>query len=171
MHAGFGAGHHQGIRSIVAGVAEVAEFEAFDPAEMLTDGEQVRQHLGGMELIGQSVPYRDLRVSGQFFHDLLSVAPVFNTVEHAGQYPGRIGDTLLFADLGSLRIQIGRPHAQVMARDLKGTAGPGAGLLKDQGNVPALKITVGDSLFLLILEIGSQIQQIEDLFFREVQEL
>ena len=43
--------------------------EAHEAAEVLPDGEEVGEDLGGVELVGQAVPDRHTGVAGQLFHD------------------------------------------------------------------------------------------------------
>ena len=90
-----------------------------------------------MELVGQAVPHRDGGILGQFFHNFLSVTPVFNAVINRGQDPGGVGNGFLLADLRAGGIQIGNTHAQIVGCYFKRAAGAGAGLFKDQGNVLA----------------------------------
>lgn len=94
MEAHLGAAHHQAVAHVVAGVAEVDEVDALEMTEVLPDGEEVGQDLGGVELVGQAVPDRHTGVVGEVFHDLLAVAAVFDAVEHPAQHPGGVGDGL-----------------------------------------------------------------------------
>ncbi len=95
MQAHLGAAHHQAVAHVVTGVAEVDEVDALQLAEVLPDGEEVGQDLGGVELVGQAVPHRHPGVVGQVLHDLLAVAAVLDAVKHAAQHPGGVGDGLL----------------------------------------------------------------------------
>ena len=163
VHAALGARDHPGVGHVIAAVAEKAQSDAPDPSEMFADSQKVRQHLRGMEFIGQTVPDRDLGILCQILHDLLPEAAVLDAVKHAGQNTRGVRNTFFFADLGSGGIQVGGRHAQVMGGNLESAAGAGAGLLEDQGNIFALAVTVGDPLFLFRLEIGSQVDKAEDL--------
>jgi len=116
-----------------------------------------------MELVGQAVPHRDPRIAGQIFHDLLAVAPVLDAVKHAAQHPGGVGNGLLFADLAARRVQISHLHAQVVGSHFKAAAGAGGGLFKDQGNVLAMELVVGDAGLLFGLEVCGQVEQLFDL--------
>ena len=131
---------------------------------MLTYGQQVCQHLGGMELIGESVPYGNLGILSEFLNDGLLEAAVLDPVKHSCQDARRVCNALFFTDLGSAGIKVGSSHTKVMSRHFKGAACTGAGLFKDQGDIFSLAVTVGDALFLFILEICGQIQKISDLF-------
>ena len=121
-------------------------------SQVFADGEKVCQHLGGMVLIGKAVPHRHPCIFSQFFHNLLPESAVLNPLIHPAQYPCGIRNALLLADLGTGRVQIGGTHAQVMGRNLKGAAGPGAGLFKYQGHILSLKRICQDTLFLLLLQ-------------------
>ena len=65
--------------------------------------------------------------------------------------------------LGALGIQIGGSHPQVVSRHLKGTAGSGAGFLKNQGYIFSSEGIHRNSLLLLGLQLCSQIQKFLDL--------
>ena len=99
----------------------------------------------------------------------LAEAPVLDAVKHPAQDPGRIGDGLLLADLRARGVQVGDAHAQVMARDLEGAAGPGGGLLKNQGDILALENLMGDTRLFLGLELGGYVQEVLDFGGGEVQ--
>ena len=77
---------------------------------MLLNGQKIRQNLGGMKLIGQSVKYWHTGILRQFFHDCLSKATVLNAVVHPAQNPGSVRDGLLHADLAAGGAQIGAAH-------------------------------------------------------------
>ena len=140
VEAHLGAGHHEGIAHVVAGVPHVGEVYALEAAQLFLDGEQVRKHLGGVELIRQAVPYRNSGVFGKLLHKLLAVTPVLYAVIHPAQHPRRVGYALLFAHLGGAGVEIGHAHAQVAPRHLEGAAGAGGGLFKEQHYVLAVQI-------------------------------
>ena len=171
VHTHFGAAHHQGVAHVVAGVAHVHQLLALQAAAVLLNGQEVRQNLGGVELIGQAVPHGNVGVLGQLLHNALAEAAVLDAVKHAAQDAGGVGDALLFADLGAAGVQIGDAHAQIMPRHLEGAAGTGAGLFKDQGDVLALTQGVGDAGLLLGLQLRRQLQQVGDLLRGKVQQL
>ena len=104
MKAQLCAGDHQGIPHVVAGIAHIYQLHASQTPQLLPDGEHVRQHLGRMIFVRQSVPDRDTCMLCQFFHDLLSISPVLNAVINTPQHSGRVGNALLFPDLGALGI-------------------------------------------------------------------
>ena len=170
VHPHLGAAHHQGIAHVVAGVAVINVLDALQRAEAFLDREKIRQDLGGVSLVGEAVPHGNGGVAGQLLHHLLAVAPVFDAVEHGGQHPGGVGDAFLFAQLGA-GVQIGDVHTQVVPGHLEAAAGAGTALFKDQGDVFALEIFVGDAGFLQRLEAGGQVHQLLDLFRGNVQQL
>ena len=104
-----------------------------------------------MILIGQSIPYGNPGISCQFFHDLLSVSAIFYPVKHSAKHPCGIRDALFLPNLGTLGIQIGYSHSQIMGRHLKRTAGPSTSLFKNQGDVFSLQLPVGDAFAFFIL--------------------
>jgi hypothetical protein len=85
------AGHQQRVRRVVAGVTDVAEGHLFEwLVGVVAHGEDVGQHLGGMPLIGQPVPYRDAGVPAQDLGGLLGEPAVLDAVEHPPEYPGGV---------------------------------------------------------------------------------
>ena len=99
----FRAGDHQGVAHIVPGVPHVGEAEPLQRPELLLDGQQIRQHLGGVELIGQPVPHRHPGVPRQLLHQLLVEPPVLDAVVHPPQHPRGVGDGLLECDVYNKR--------------------------------------------------------------------
>ena len=170
VHPHLRAAHHQGVAHVVAGVAEVDELDPFECSEVLPDREEVGQNLGWVKLVCQAVPHRHGGVFRKLLHNGLSVAPVLDAVEHAGEDAGGVGDALLFPDLRACGIQIGHAHAEIVPRHLKGAAGPGAGLLEDQGDVLSLMQLMRDPRLLLCLELRRKIKQIGDLIRRIVKQ-
>ena len=138
---------------------------------MLLNGQEVRQNLGGVELVGEAVEHRNPGVLRQLFHDGLAKAPVLDAVVHAAQHPGGVGNGLLHADLGAGGPQVGAAHAQVLGGHLKGAAGPGGGFLKDQGHVFPLQIPVGYARLFLGLQVRRRVQEPLDFRRSEVQQL
>ena len=171
MEAHLGAAHHQAVAHVVAGVAEIDEVDALQFAEMLPDGEEVGEDLGGVELVGQAVPDRHPRIAGEVFYDLLAVATVLDAVEHPAQHAGGVGDGLLFADLAARWVEVGDLHAEVMGSDFEAAAGAGGGLLEDQRDVLAAQGVVADARFLLGLQVGCKVQQLLDLGGGVVEQL
>ena len=171
VHAHLGAAHHQGVAHVVPGVAHVHQLLALQAAAVLLNSQEVRQDLGGMELVGQAVPHGNVGILGQLLHDALAEATVLDAVKHTAENAGGVGDALLLADLRAGGVKIRNAHAQIVARHLKGTAGTGAGLFKNQGDVLALTQRVGNTGLFLGLQISRQLQKIGDLLRGKVQQL
>ena len=106
---------------------------------------------------------------GQGLYTLLPVAPVFDAVVKTGQYAGRIRQGFLLAHLRAGGPQIGYARALVKGRHLKGTTGAGGILFKQDDDIPALQILRLGAVFFGPLEQGRQVQQIGEVFGREVQ--
>ena len=58
--------------------------------QMLLHGEQIRQELRRVKLIGQAVPHRHARELRQRFDDFLAKTAILNAVIHAAQHAGGI---------------------------------------------------------------------------------
>ena len=123
-----------------------------------------------MVLVGQAVPHRHIGVLGQLLHDGLPEAPVLDAVKHAGQHLRRVRDGFLFANLAARGVQIGGAHAKVVGGYLKGAAGAGGGLFKNQRHIFAAQRVMGDARFLFCFQFGGQRQQCADLLRRIVQQ-
>ena len=104
IHTHVRTSHHQRIPHIVPGVPHINQFYAFQTAEVLPYRQHIRQNLGRMVFIGQAVPHRHPCIPGQLLHNLLPKPPVFDPVINPPQHPGRVRNTLLFADLGTGRV-------------------------------------------------------------------
>ena len=153
VKAHLGAGHHEGIAHVVAGVPHVGEVYALEAAQLFLDGEQVRKHLGGVELIRKAVPYRNSGVFGKLLDKLLAVTPVLYAVVHPAQHPRRVGYALLFAHLRGAGVKIGHAHSEIAPGNLKGAAGAGGGLFKEQHYVFAVKVLMRHPGSLHALEV------------------
>ena len=57
---------------------------------MFLHGQKVGQHLRWMRFIGEAIPDRDTRITGQFFHIILSKAAILDAIIHASKDTGRI---------------------------------------------------------------------------------
>jgi hypothetical protein len=62
-------------------------------------------------------------------------------------------------------------HTKVGSGDLKGAAGTGAGLFKDEGDALALAKAMRDARLFVSLELGCKVDQPRDLVGGEVKEL
>ena len=151
-----GAADHQRVAHIVPRVAQVSELEPGQFAEMLLQGQEIGQDLGGVVFVGQAVPDRHLGGVGKLLHNSLAEAAVLDTLKHRSKHPGRIGDRFLFADLAARRVKVGRAHAEVVRRNLKAAPGAGGCFFKNQRNVFAAQPVVRDAGFLLGFEFCGQ---------------
>ena len=100
---------------------------------------------------------------------LLVIAPVLDAVKEPAQHLGGVLQGLLFAHLGGAGVQIGNVGALLGGRHLKGAAGAGGGLFKQQDNVLALQGGRADACPALGLQVVSQIQKVADLRRGKVQ--
>ena len=121
--------------------------------------------------VRQAVPHRHTGPLGKILHHGLLVAPVLDAVKEPAQHLGAVLQRFLFAHLGRTGVQIGDMGALLGGRYLKGTAGAGGGLFKQQHDVLPLQPAVGHTGALHILEIFGQVQQITDLRRGIVQQL
>ena len=136
---------------------------------MLLNGQEVRQNLGGVKFVGEAVHNGNAGILCQLLHQLLTVTAVLDAVKHPAQDTGGVSKGLLHADLAAGGAQIGRSHAKVLTGHLKGAAGAGGGLFKNQSDVLSLQIAVGDARLLLSLQIGRSVQKLLNLSRGEVQ--
>ena len=121
-----------------------------------------------MILVGQAVPDRNACIFRQILHDLLTESAVLDPVKHPAQHPCSVLDALLLADLGTCRSKISRAHSHVVSRHLECTAGPCAVLLEDQRNILSLIMVHRHAVFLLLLHVRRQVDQISDLLRCEI---
>ena len=171
VQAHLGAGNHQGVAHVVPGIAHVGEVDALEVAQLLLDGQQVSQHLRGMELIGQAVPNGHAGVVSQGLDGVLCEAAVLDAIIHPAQNAGSVSNGFLLAHLGAAGIQVGHAAAEVHASHFKRAAGTGGGLLEQQNNVLAGQVAMGLTGALLALELSAQVQQITDLGGGVVEQL
>ena len=171
MHAHLRAADHEGVAHVVAGVAHVDELFALERAEVLLNGQEVREDLRGMEFVRQAVPDGHARVFGQLLNDRLAVAAVLNAVVHPAEDAGGVIDRLLFADLRAGRVEIRDRHAQIVRGDLKRAARARAGLFENERGLLPFAQAMGDAGLFLCLEIGGQRQKGRDLLRSEIKQL
>ena len=139
-------------------------------AAVFAHGKEVGQDLGGVEFVGQAVEYRHTGVTRQFFDDFLSVAPVFDAVEHPAQHAGGVFDAFFVADLAAARFEVGYARALVACGHFKGAAGAGGGFFKDQRDVFAAQALGFAAGFFGGFQFGGQIEQGVDLVGGEIGE-
>ena len=136
---------------------------------MLKHRQGVAQHLGGVPLVGQTVPHRHAGQGGELLDLGLLVTAVLDAVEHAAQDPGGVRHGLLVTHLGARGVQVGDVGALVVGTDLEGAAGARRGLLEDEGDVPAFQVTNLLSGLLGRLELGGQLDERHPLGGGEVE--
>ena len=172
VHAELGADNHEGASNVVLAVAHEDEGLALDVVvEVLLDGQDVGEHLGGMPLSGQAVPHGHAGLSSELLDVVLGKAAELDAVIHATENAGGVLDGLLLAHLRRTRIEVGDAHAQIHAADLEGAAGTSGGLLEKQNDVLALEIAVRNASALHVLEVLGELEQVLDLLGGEVEEL
>ncbi len=81
---------------------------------MLFHGQQVRQQLGGVELVGEAVPHRHAGVLRQGLYHFLAVAAVLNAVVHPSEHAGGVLDRLFMANLAAAGPQVGHAGALIV---------------------------------------------------------
>ncbi len=136
---------------------------------VLHHGQDVADHLGGVELVGQAVPHRHAGVLAQDLHQLLAEAAVFDAIVHAPQHPGGVFHRLFVADLRAARPQVGDIGALVVGCHFEGAARAGGGLFEDQGDVLALQPLLLVAAVLGRFEVGGQLEQELQLVGGEVE--
>ncbi len=100
IHAHLGAAHHQRVTHVETGVAAVSEGDLVEGfVGVFHHGEEVGEDLGGVELVGEAVPYWHASIFGQFFNDVLTEATVLDAVEHTTQHAGGVLHRFLDTDL------------------------------------------------------------------------
>jgi len=131
--------------------------------------ELVREHLGGVPVVGEAVPDRDAGQLGEHLDVLLLAAAELDAVVEAAQHPGGVRDRLLVAHLRPARVEVGDVRALVERGDLERTPRAGRGLLEDQGDVLLREVVDLAALLLGGLQFGRQVEQVPPLLGSEVQ--
>jgi hypothetical protein len=104
-----------------------------DRAAMLDEGEDVRQDLAGMKLVGQAVDHGHARVPCKALDLVLTVGADHHQVHHAADHPGAVVDRLGAAELAVAGGQVHHAAAQLVHAGLKAHPGAGRSLLEDHG--------------------------------------
>ena len=128
-------------------------------AGVLQHGELIRQHLGGVPVIGEPVVDRDAGVLREGLDDVLTRAAIFDAVVPAAEDAGGVGGGLLVPDLRAGRVEVSGGAALVRHGHLERAARAGGGLLEEEGHLLA-----DESLLLAALASGGL------QFDREVKE-
>ncbi len=170
IHPHLRTAHHPGISHIITGIPHIDHLH-FQRPKMFPNRQKVCQDLCRMKFIRQPIPHRHLCMFCQLLHNLLSKAPVLNPLIHPAQHSRRIRNTLFLPNLRPRRLQIRRPHPQIMSRHLKRTPRPRTRLLKNQRHILPPKRIHQDPFPFLPLKLRRQIQQILHLLRRKIQQL
>ena len=124
-----------------------------------------------MEFVCQAVPHGNRRIFRQLLHNGLAIAAVLNAVINAGENPCRVSDAFLLSNLRAGGIQISAVHSKIRCRHLKGTAGAGGGLFKNQGNMLALADLMRNPRLFLGLQFRCKIYKTLNFLIGKVQQL
>ena len=123
-----------------------------------------------MVRVRKPVPHGHAGILRQLLYNFLVKAPVLDAVKEPAQHLGGVLHTLLLAHLAASGVQIGDVCPLLGSSHLKGAAGPGRGLLKEQYDVFALQGGLADARPALGLQVAAQVQQISDLQRGEVHQ-
>ena len=106
-----------------------------------------------MVLIGQTVPDGNASLGGKLLDDRLVRTTVLDTVIHTAEHAGGILDGLFLAHLRRAGVEVGHAHSEIAPGNLKGAAGAGGGLFKEQYYVFAVKVLMRHPGSLHALEV------------------
>jgi hypothetical protein len=151
MHAELGAGDHQRVAHVVP-VTEVRDAHAFEGLEALADRHHVRERLARVELVGEPVDDRDVRVRRQLVDVRLLEGPDHDAVEVARQDPRGVFDRLSASQLEVAGGQVEAAAAELRDPDLEADPRPRRGLLEDHPERAAGEIVMLDPLLLARLQ-------------------
>ncbi|MNN07476.1 hypothetical protein D3C81_1203020 [compost metagenome] len=164
VHAELGADQQQRVAHVVAGIAQVGVADVVQRlVAVLTHGQHVGDHLGGVVFVGQAVEHRNTGELGQFFDDFLLEATVLDGVVHAPEHAGGVLHAFLVADLRGVRVDVGDIGALVIGGHFEGAAGAGRGFFEDQRDVVAFQVLLLGAGVLGALEVAGQVQQVAQL--------
>ena len=138
---------------------------------MLLDGEEIRQHLGGMPLVRESVPHGNAAVGGQILHHLLGKTPEHDSVKHPPQDPGGVLYGFLLPKVQVVGIQVFGVAPFVVDAAHRGAVGARGTLLENEGDVLPIqqRILQVRPRFLPRLQLRRQRYQAKHLLVRQVQ--
>ncbi len=146
----------------VVAIADIGDLPAREiGAEDLAHGEEVRQALTGMEIVGQSVDHRNRSVDRQIDHILMRERSRHDAVDEACQHLGSIGDRLTPPELDVIARQKQGVTTELGHPDLEADPRPGRGLLEDHPQAAAFEH--GREPLWLGLHLGRQIEDPLDL--------
>ena len=96
-----------------------AYFLSVDVAEVLADGEQVGEHLAGVQQIGEAVDHGHVGVLRQLLDVLVREGADHDAVDVAREHARRVGDRLAAAELDVARREKQRVAAELVGADLE----------------------------------------------------
>ena len=99
---------------------------------MLLHGQEIRQQLGRMKLVGQAVPYRNTGIFGKGFDHFLTMAAVLNTVIHPAQHAGGIFNGFFMADLAAAWPEISDAGTLIKCGNFERASCPGRVFFEDE---------------------------------------
>src|SRR5208337_142779 len=106
----------------VVAIADIGEFESFDGAELLLEGEEIRQRLARMKLVRKRVDNRNSDVGGHFFKDALFVDARHDALNPLLEISSDVGNGLAFAEARLGVVEKDHEAAHALNTDLKGDA-------------------------------------------------
>ena len=164
VHAELGAHQQQRVGHVVAAVPDERESDVGQRLRaVLGHGEDIGEHLRGMELVGESVEHRHPGVLRQLLDDLLAGAAVLDRVVHPAEHPRGVLHRLLVPDLRRVGVDVGHVGTLVVRRHLERATGTRGGLLEDERDVLARQAGPAEAGVLRPLEIPGQIEQVEQV--------
>ena len=113
-----------------------------------------------MVFVCKSVPYRNTRIFGKVFHDLLAESAELYSVKHASKDSCCVSNIFLVTKLYVIFPKILRVCPFINGPNSKCTASTGRGFLKYQGYVLAFHEVAFDPCSFFIFEISGEIQKI-----------
>ena len=136
---------------------------------MLAHRQRIGEHLGRVELVGQTVEHRHACILSQLFHHILPKTAIFDAVKHPPQNTRRILNAFLMPDLAGRRLQISYPCPLIACSHFKRATGAGRCFLENQGDVFSLHPLHLVSCFFSGFQLGGKVEIGSNFFGREVQ--
>ena len=114
-------GQQIGVAHVVA-IADPGHGLAGDVAAVFLEGLKVREHLAGMQAVGEAVDHRHAGIGGEALERLVRVVADHHRIDHAREYARGVLHRLAAPDLGVLRRQEQRMAAELGHARLEGHA-------------------------------------------------
>lgn len=127
-------GEDPGVAHVAGGVAEEADAQALEVAELLDHGLQVGEELAGVEAVGEGVDDGDRAFLAEGGDLVVGVAADDDAVQVAGEDAGGVFIGLAAAELEAVAVEVEGGAAEFVDADLEGDAGAGRGLQEDQAD-------------------------------------